>query len=379
MTRRRLYLHIGASKTGTSALQAGIFASAPALAEQGLGLPLVGRDAHVRALLRPLGWRTAAGFVRDVVPRRLDDLAPLLAATPGERLLVTNEDLCEADEGRIRALVSAVEAADLEVHVVLTVRSLAAVLPSEWQQFLKHRLTLDYPTFLERVRDRRGRWAEHFWRRQDPVATSARWATVVGADRLDVIVTPDRSVDPEGLYRMFGEVVGFAPDVLTWPDRDVNASWGYVEAEVYRRLNQTLGNRLTRYERDYQPAVRWPLVQDVLARSASGRITLPPDHLGWVRTTAEGHVAGLRETAVRMHGDLAVLVPSESAAAPLPALPEEAVAQAAIDTLANFAVFAHRRSRRSRRRRPGPGRSESVVKRVRLSVARRLRRGQRSG
>lgn len=349
MPRRPAFLHIGASKTGTSALQRGLVDSAAELEAQGVGMPLRGRSEHIDHLLRPLGWVTASGFVRDVDPAALERLGPRLAGTPGERLLLTCEDLCEADPARIEALVAVLRRHGAEPRVVLSVRGLASVVPSEWQQFLKHRLTLDYPTFLDRLRDRKGRWAKHFWLRQDVAQICRRWADAVGEDRVDVVVTPSRSVDPDGLYRMFGEVVGFDPARLSWPARDINASWGYVEAEVYRRVNEALDRRLPRFEADYQPGVRWPFVQGVLPRGASDRIPLPPEHLEWVAGVARGHVAYLEGAGVRVHGDPATLVPTEADVAELPALDEAQVARAAVETLANLAVFTLGRQRRVRR------------------------------
>jgi hypothetical protein len=265
----------------------------------------------------------------------------------GERALLTCEDLGEADPDRIELLRSVFEDAGFEPRVVITLRGLASTVPSEWQQFLKHRITLDYPTFLERVRDRQGRWARHFWTRQDAVALCERWGAVLGRDRLDVIVTPPRSREPDGLYRMFGAVVGFDPATLQWPERDVNASWGMVEAEVYRRVNLALGDRLPRYELAYQPAVRWPLVKGALPRSASARIKLPPEHLPWVTEAAEAQVRWLRESGIRIHGEPADLLPGDGDTEPLPEVGEAEVAAAAVATMANYAVQAHRQRRRS--------------------------------
>ncbi|QZY30048.1 hypothetical protein [Nocardioides coralli] len=371
MSPRPLYLHVGASKTGTSALQRGLFDSVAALAEQGVGMPLASRDDHVRRVLRPLGWVTAAGFTQDVRRERLAELGPLLASADGERLLLTCEDVCEADPERIAALVQVAEESGHEVRVVLSLRGLAAVIPSEWQQFLKHRMALDYPTFLRRLRERRGRWATHFWQRQDVPEICGRWAEAVGSDRLDVVVTPDRTHDPDGLYRTFGQVVGFDPAALSWPTRNVNASWGYVEAELYRRVNEALGrDRLPRYERDYQPGLRWPLVQGVLPRSASERIPLPTDQLEWVTEVAQGHVAWLRDSEIRVHGDLDRLVPTARDVADLPELDEAAVARAAVDTLANFAEFTWRRHQRATA--PAAGRGGMITR-----ARRRLRRRRR--
>jgi hypothetical protein len=342
---RTCFVHIGASKTGTSALQRGLFDSVTELARQGIGVPLVGRKPHVEQLLRPLGWRTARGFVDEPDLDRLRAVGKKLRRTSGERLLLTCEDMCEADAGRIRAWADLWDDHGLEPRIVLSVRNLASVIPSEWQQYLKHRLPVAYPDFLEQVRDREGRWARHFWLRQDAIEICQRWGEVVGLDNIDVVVTPPRSRDPQALYRLFGQVIGFEPERLSWPARDVNASWGYVEAEVYRRVNVALGDRLPHYERAYQPAVRWPLVRGVLPRSASARIPLPPEHLSWVTEAAEAQAAWLGEH-VRVHGDVHDLVPGPDAAAPLPELSEAEVAAAAVETLTNFAVQVHREFRR---------------------------------
>ncbi len=342
---RTCFVHIGASKTGTSALQRGLFDSVAELAQQGIGVPLVGRKPHVEQLLRPLGWRTARGFVGEPDPAGLRPAGKALRRTSGERLLLTCEDMCEADAGRIRAWADLLGENGLEPRVILSVRNLASVVPSEWQQYLKHRLPVSYPEFLEQVRDREGRWARHFWLRQDAIEISRRWGEVVGLGNVEVVVTPPRSRDPHALYRLFGQVIGFDPEQVSWPARDVNASWGYVEAEVYRRVNVALGDRLRHYERAYQPAVRWPLVRGVLPRSASARIPLPPEHLPWVTEVAETQAAWLHEN-VRVHGDVQDLVPDADAAAPLPELSEADVAAAAVETLTNFAVQVHRELRR---------------------------------
>ncbi len=346
MTRRQLLLHVGASKTGTSALQRGLFDSAPQLRAAGVGLPFVNRDGSLKAVLRPFGWRTAGGFCDDVDDRRLAGLEQRLRETEGDRVLLSNEDLCEMDETRIGRLVAIADAAGLDTRVVLSVRALTSVVPSEWQQFLKHRMTLDYPAFLDRLRERRGRWARHFWQRQDVAATVGRWAAEVGPDWVDVVVTPDRRADPDGLYRHFGELIGFDPAVMSWPADDVNASWGYVEAEVYRRVNLALGDRLRHYEQDYVPGLRTWLVRGALERGASERITVPPEAVAWLREVARTHVAAVRDAGVRVRGDLGALVPGDDVGHPLPDLPEDRIAAAAIKALADMAVMIRRERRR---------------------------------
>ena len=335
---RPVSVHIGASKTGTSSLQRGLWQSVEQLGSAGIGIPLPGRVPHVRRLLRPLGWVTGSGFVLPLDTEKLDGLQRRLTRTEGARLLISNEDLCEAGPDQIEALGGVLQRAGLEPEVVLTVRNLASVLPSEWQQFLKHRLTTPYPTFLEEVRDRRGAAAAHFWSRQDYVAIAERWTRLCGPARFHLVVVPPMAEDPDAVFRFFAEAVGFPQQALRLPRGDVNASLGYVEAEVYRRLNIALGDRLAEFEKEYQPAVRRVLLKGVLARKASGRITLPVEHIDWVREEADRQRKELLAGGYTVHGSLDALVPPAEVAKPLPEVTEQQVADAAVATLANFAV-----------------------------------------
>jgi hypothetical protein len=349
-TRRMLFLHIGLSKTGTSALQTGLRDSVAQLAEQGVGFPLGDRAVNNRRMLRPLGWRPARGFVRPVNPKALGRLCDSLRASDGERLLISNEDLCELDDERVRALVAALTDSGFDVQVVVSARNLAVVIPSEWQQFLKVRMTETYPEFLADLRARRGPWAELFWQRQDLGAVLERWSDVAGPAAVHAVATPDRRSDPDGLYRLFGSIVGFDPERVTWPDQDVNSSWGYTEAEVYRRLNLALGSRLSRRMSDYNAAVRIPLRRGVLPRKSSRRISLPPEDLPWVRAAADETLATIERLAVlglHFHGDTRMLVPTEQhVAEPVPPSDAE-IADAALGALANLAVYSFQRSKRA--------------------------------
>lgn len=343
MSKRPLYIHVGASKTGTSALQSALWASPQALADAGVGLPFVGRPAHMRALLRPLGWAQGVGYVGPARPRVVRDLADQLKATAGDRLLVSNEDLCQLPGPRIAMVRELAEVADLDLRVVVTARDWGRQLPSMWQQYLKQRLTLDYPTFCAAVRDRAGETAEDFWQRMDLADVCRRWGEGLAPEDVHVIAVPSMAQDPGGVYRLFGAVVGFPSDVLTVPDRHVNASYGYVEAEVLRRLNEALGDRLPEYG-DYAKAVRNPLARRrLLAREASGRITLPVEHLGWIQTEMRRQLADIRSQGRTLHGDVDGLVPADDAGRPLPPLDEADVARAAVETLAAFAVRVHRK------------------------------------
>lgn len=376
--RRPLVIHVGCSKTGTSSLQAGLWQSVPALAEAGVGIPLPGRSAHLAGLLRPLGWRAVDGFAHPWSEPALKRLVDRLRETPGERLLLSNEDLAEVTAGGAVRIAEIADRAGLDVHLVLTVRDWALQLPSEYQQFLKHGMTLTYDEFLAEVRDRSGRWGDQFRRRQDPVDILDRWAAAAPADRVTVVVVPPYASDPDGVFRLMGEAAGFDASLIARPDHAVNSSFGVVEAEVFRRVNAALRPPLAGYSDVYARAIRWPFVKGVLAKKASQRIPLPIEHLGWVREEATSMVEGLTSRGAGVLGDPARLVPGDDAARPMPAIDEAEVAAAAIKALARYAERQAAVERRAaeERQKAAAERPEPAPAPARRGLRERLRRSR---
>ena len=107
-------------------------------------------------------------------------------------------------------------------------------------------------------------------------------------------------------------------------------------------MNAALGDRFPDYDADYYPGVRIPIVTGVLRREASARLTLPPEHLGWVQEEARRQVDALRAGGYHLHGDTDLLLPPDDAAAPLPEVDEEAVSASAIEALARMMARHHR-------------------------------------
>ena len=133
-TPRRVFLHLGLQKTGTSYLQGVFQENVAALAGQGLDLiPANRREAFELMLVVRERFNPERDPARAAAA--LDRIAAELAAAPGDRALVSQESLAAARPRQVRRLLDA--CGDREVHVVLTVRDLARQLPSSWQQELK--------------------------------------------------------------------------------------------------------------------------------------------------------------------------------------------------------------------------------------------------
>lgn len=330
-------------------MQTGVTRSLDALAEVGVGVPLAKRGAKVSRLLEPLGWNGITGFTEDLDAGALDDGAAKIARTPGDRLLLSVEDLAEVGEAAAAALVERLEGRHgLECHVVVTARDWTRQLPSEYQQQLKRRMTTDYDTYLSQVRDHEGEDAHQFHARQDVAGVCERWAAALPAERITLVPVDTR--DHGSIFAAFATLVGYPPETVTPPERAVNQSFGLVEAEVLRRFNLSLGDRMADVRSEYNPGVRRILARGVLNRAGQVRITLPPEHLPWVQEAAQDQVRRIGALGVHVLGDLDLLVPGTTAAQPLPEVSDEQVAAVAIETFANFAVqsFSDHRRRQAR-------------------------------
>jgi hypothetical protein len=116
---RELHLHIGLHKTGTTYLQHVLLANRARFAAAGLALApfLHEREGNHYPLIRTL---RAGGFAPGAFDRALD----AIAAAPGEKLLVTAEELCATimpHPDRARALQAAA-ARHFRPRVVVTLR-----------------------------------------------------------------------------------------------------------------------------------------------------------------------------------------------------------------------------------------------------------------
>lgn len=341
VNNRPLFAHVGCSKTGSSSLQVGLWSSVANVEAAGIGVPFVGRRAHRRRLLDPFGWHPAKGFVGDWDDAALEETARRLRGAAGERVLVSNEDLVELEPEAIERFLELTTAAGLDLHLVVTIRDWAQQIPSEYQQFLRHGMSEPYLDFIGQVRNREGRWGEHFWRRQDPVDILTRWK-VVDPSRISLVVVPSYAADPDGLFRFMGEAIGLDPALIERPKRAVNRSHGMIEAEVFRRINEALPPAFDDYSSAYKHLIRLPFSGEVLPTEASARIMLPETELGWVQARAREVVSEIGGSGCVVLGDLEALIPSRTRTSRYSPVDDADVARVSVETFARFAEMTRR-------------------------------------
>ena len=306
--RRRIYLHIGEPKTGTTFLQRALWNNRGWLAARGVTLPGYKRQDHSRASRDLRGTPRAAGDPADPWTGEWDVLAGQALHAP-ETAIISDEVLVacnppQADRA-VRSLLSA------EVHIVLTVRDLGTLLPAEWQETVKCRGTVPWDEWLSDVIDVQSvagnrRWWP-FWMVHDTLATLDMWSQHVPPDQVHVITVPQQGA-PDALWVRFASVLGIEPGGADLTRAHVNLSLGLPEAEFMRRMNEALPEEMPYWF--YTRNIKRVLAHEVLdARPRPVRLSLPPDREAWARQQAEILIAGLRDSKFHIVGDLGELLP----------------------------------------------------------------------
>jgi hypothetical protein len=333
---RRVYLHVGTPKSGTSYLQDKLALNRTVLAEQGLDYVHTRTGDHFEAALDLIGERWAG---EEKAAQGQWDALVLEARKARRDVLVSHEILASADPDNVaRAMASF---SDHEVHVVLTARDLGRQIPAEWQERVKHRGRRDYVAFLKALHKNYNRtdWTMPFWRAQQLPRILATWGAGLPPERLHLVTVPPTGAPRDLLWKRFAAVVGLDPDGSYAESETTNASLGGAEVTMLRRLNIELAEReVSRYT--YVKWVRETIVKEVLAQRPGKELTtVPPRRRASVEAITASWLEDIRKSGVEVVGDLEDLKPvwpsgGERWANPDAADPE-VVAEAAIQALAH--------------------------------------------
>lgn len=365
---------MGCRKSGTSALQRSLKESRSELLAQGVGVPFATRPQHLRNLYAPLAALEAGEAQQGQTG--IDALVGVLVASPGDRLVLTLEDLAEMTDEAAEALVRAVEP-HFDLHVVVTARDWSRQIPSEWQQAVKSRLTLTYPEFATAVRESRPE-GEDFWRRQHVPDIARKWGKSLPPDHVHIVAVPPPSREPLGVHILFAGLLGIDVERLEIDEGTSNRSLGYEQAELLRRVNVALGRRLLDVRTQYRPAVRELLINGALRmRPNSPPPSLLPDDAAWCRHQCQVMLDELRDATYDLIGNPEDLLPPERVEGVQQEPSAERLVEVAVMALADAAYYNHvaveaRREQRLRRRSRVP--VPSAAEAGRTPVVRRLRR-----
>jgi hypothetical protein len=365
--QRRVFVHIGAPKTGTTYLQAVLHRNRQQLAGDGVLYPQDIGNAHFHAALDLRGVAFAGHRVPNV-EGAWDRVSSQVRGWTGRTSVISHELLAAAKPDQANRVVDSL--APAEVHVVYTARDIGRQIPAMWQESIKNGQTIDFAAYVNRLQRplRQGRAAGIFWRSQDPLDVLSRWSAIP-AERMHVITVPQTGADVSLLWQRFCEVIGLDEHRYDIDVPRINESLGLAEAELVRRINIRLDGQLA--WPDYEAVVKHELAEGKLARRVdSPRARLSPRQHSWAVGVSKQLAAGLESAGYRVVGDLADLVPADYGSQGRDkGIPNaDAVIEAAAD------VLAERLVERAAERAGSPReRAKSVATRLRLrSMTRRL-------
>ncbi len=321
LPERGLLLHIGPHKTGTTAIQGAMRKARRKMAKHDVIYAGKTRQ-HQMAALAVTGGK---GLLGDRPAERgdWDELVTEARAHADKRVIVSSEYFDGAKDDVARMVVE--ELGGERVHVVITLRPLAKILPSAWQQYVRNRLRYSYEDWLDAMFNQPPYEMPTitFWQRHHHDVLVERWASIVGPERLLVIVVDES--DPDSLMRTFEKLTEL-PDGLLEPETGwTNRSLTAAETELIRQLNVEFYKRKWPSKR-YHSAVRRGVVRQIQLRAPGrdeARITTPAWAIEKANEIAAEAALRIKASGVHILGDLSTLsdAPVNPDAVPVSAVP----------------------------------------------------------
>jgi hypothetical protein len=295
----RLYLHVGAPKSGTTYVQGVLEHNRRRLADAGV---LVVGERHLDRIHAAMVVREDSRL--ESLPERASTAWSRLVAEvrqwPGHTAVLSYELFAGATADQVRRALADLDG--IEVHVVITARDLGRSVPSAWQERLKFALT----TPLERWRPRpesAGARAEWGWRTMDPSGVAARWGSSLPADRVHIVTVPRAPAGEDELWGRFAAATGLADLDLELAFARSNESLGLVEAELLRRVNERIRSPITG-NREQALWLRDTLAHGILAELGREPIGLTDEQFADATSRAADAIKALSDSGYDVQGDL---------------------------------------------------------------------------
>lgn len=286
-----VYLHVGPVKTGSTYLQDLLWANRRSLADQGVLHPC----EHANEMWFATNDIQDGAFVQFDMPEAAgvwDRVRDRALGFDGPSIM-SHEVLGMSTDEHVATIAASLHPATL--HVIVMARSLAALLPSLWQEKIKMvDPDIGWPEFVEEQHRSGAPWT-------DASLIVSRWLPYVPASRIHVVTVPPRGVDRGLLLQRFAAAIGV--DTSGWEGGDAaNASLDAVQSELIRRLNHVTSESLDiRAQRRLVNTGVLPLLRPA---DPGWRHRLPATARQWVEAESTRRIDRLHEDEVVIHGTL---------------------------------------------------------------------------
>jgi hypothetical protein len=312
------------------------------------GIHYVGPFLQPTEAAKAMAGGTPPGPRRDAGLARWREFLDEGFASGARSVVLSSEFLCEADDAAARRILD--DFANDDTRVVVTLRPLAKIIPSQWQQFVQsgspNRFE-DWVTFTLETADAEP--PTGFWRRHRNDRVVRRWAELIGPENVTVIVSDEQDVGQ--LPREFAALLGLPDGVLVPVTQRANRSLTWEEAEAVRHFNIAVAELKVRDEKDKKPLkltvekrlAAWARMKSHPPHEHDTRIELPASSLDRVESLSHELLDGIKATGVQVVGPTEQLVAPPQGTGVTPTLISPRVAA---DLAVGVAQTMHRQTRR---------------------------------
>lgn len=303
---KKLIVHAGFHKTGTTALQSAFFANINALVKFDINYPQVGGKAHHKAIYslmgKTWGWEDRGGVT--ATDKKWKNLLKQVGKIK-KTALISSEFLCELNEEQITKFRKELNVAD--THIYFTIRPLLKIIPSAYQQHLKIGIKSDYEKWLHSILDEPGvsTITPSFWVRHTHAKVISKWIAEFGADRVSLIVVDE--AQPDVMYDTFSELLGLPAKFLKKQEnQDSNRSLSLNEITLLNRINRQFPKR--RSWHDYETFIRNGAIKYLTNKVEPAqddlRLLTPQWAVDKAKEISANSVADIKKLGIRIIGDL---------------------------------------------------------------------------
>jgi len=376
---RSVLLHIGAPKTGTTALQEAAAARRDELREHGVLYPGT-RINHRDPAASLLGHPLPGSGGRKTPPRIGQRMIAELEREPWSRALVSAERFALGKHREVERTLDALGALDADVHVLLCLRNMYSYSLSMWQQRVKNGERRSIGEWMDEATSdgyslrlpKSGLFPEG-----DGYTLVSRWASLVGPERMTLLVVDPR--EPTAIFRTAEAMLALPSGMLG--TGSANRSLTATEVEFVRAVAGEIPEDAAADPGTLRAlmlnGVSGGIVRGRGQVTGEGRTAFPASAIAGVEGATARLVASVEESGIRVVGSLDTLSArpssvSEGDDGSAETVPQE-LATAALEGLFVQASKRERRARRQQAARAtttGGDQAESPAPRSRRTLGR---------
>ena len=304
--KKKVYLHVGFHKTGTTAIQEALFAHSDQLRILGINYATKkGKANHREAWAlseRYWGWKKRGGEQTSIVEwqKRVKNLKDQKIDS-----VISSEFFSEINDDQLNLMANDLKGFDVEV--IFTIRPLAKILGSSYQQYLKYGIKASYEEWLEDIfhNSEKPKFTPTFWKRHRHEEVISRWANAFGNQNIHLVVVDES--EPDLLYDAFNKILKLPAGTL----KEVkglgsNRSLNYPEIALLLAINKAFPK--DRAWSDYEVFIREGsirhLTNQIQLAGLGTKLLTPQWAVDEAAKLSSNSIAKINDLGIIIYGDL---------------------------------------------------------------------------